>query len=295
MKPLIGWYFKILSFIVSSLPRPIRNAIGDAIGLLWFDVFRIRRQVAIENVGIAFPEASVTARTRIARESLRHMGRTLIEYCQFPFFKASDVNDHFEIEGAENVENALKGGKGAIFLTLHLGNGDFAIAALSRMGWPVNLISKEFKARWLNDLWFGMRRKHGTRFISPERSSFEILRALKRNEIVIFVLDQFMGPPVGVRTKFFGKETGTAAGCALMAERTKTPVIPCYTYRRGDGKAVIVFEAPFSAQDRYPDDSLSAKNVAVMTQLYTDKIESIVRRYPGQWMWIHRRWKEFRD
>jgi KDO2-lipid IV(A) lauroyltransferase len=136
-----------------------------------------------------------------------------------------------------------------------------------------------------------MRRKHGTRFISPEKSSFEILRALRRNEIVIFVLDQFMGPPIGVRTRFFGKETGTAAGCALMAGRTGAPLIPCCTYRRSDGRHVAFFEAPIP----FLDDGLREKNIAVMTQIYTDKIESYVRLYPGQWMWIHRRWKEFRE
>lgn len=291
MKRLIGFFFKVLSFVVSCLPLRVRQVIGDAVGFLWFDVFRIRRRVAIENVGIAFPEKSLEERTAIARSSLHHMGRTLTEYAMFPFFKKRHVAERFNITGLEYVEQALAQGRGAILLTLHLGNGDYAIAALSRMGLPMNLISKEFKSRWLNDLWFGMRRKHGTKFISPEKSSFEILRALKRNELVVFVLDQFMGPPIGVRTRFFGRETGTAAGCALMATRTRVPVIPSHTFRGRDGRHTIVFEAPIPLLDDGPME----KNIAVMTQAYTDKIESIVRRHPEQWMWIHRRWKEFRE
>lgn len=291
MKYFIGAFFKGISFILSRLPVAVRNAIGDLIGLLWFDVFRIRRKVAIDNVGIAFPELSVAERTRIARASLRHMGRTIVEYSLLPYFDRDDIERFFDIEGLEYVEAALREGKGAILMTLHLGNGDFAIAMLSRLGLPIHLISKEFKTRWLNDLWFGMRRRHGTRFISPEKSSFEILRALRRNELVVFVLDQFMGPPIGVRTMFFGRETGTAAGCALMAERTGAPVIPAYTYRKPDGRHVAVFQAPMERLDY----GLSEKNIAAMTQAYTDKIEAIVRQYPEQWMWIHRRWKEFRE
>lgn len=291
MKHLIGAFFKGLSFIIWCLPNAIRKALGDAIGLLWFDVFRIRRKVAIDNVGIAFPNLDQAQRTKIARTSLRHMGRTIVEYALLPFFERKDVERFFEIEGLEHVEEALKGGKGALLMTLHLGNGDFAIAMLSRLGLPIHLISKEFKTRWLNDMWFGMRRRHGTRFISPEKSSFEILRALRRNELVVFVLDQFMGPPIGVRTKFFGRETGTAAGCALMAERTGAPVIPAYTYRKPDGRHVAVFQPPIERLDH----GLSEKNIAAMTQAYTDKIEAIVRQYPEQWMWIHRRWKEFRE
>ncbi len=293
MKPLIGSFFRLLSLFIASLPQRARDAIGDFIGFLWFDVLRIRRKVAVDNVTIAFPDRSLEERERIARASLHHMGRTLIDFTLFPFFRKSKVEAFFVIKGLEHVDQALKGGKGALFLTCHLGNGDFAIACMSQLGYPMNLISKEFKARWLNDLWFGMRRKHGTRFISAEKSSFDILKALRRNEIVLFVLDQFMGPPVGVRTRFFGRETGTAAGLALIADRTNAPVLPCYTYRQEDGRQVVVFEAAIPYQRL--DDSLREKNIAVMTQVYTDKIETIVRQHPEQWMWIHRRWKEFRD
>jgi KDO2-lipid IV(A) lauroyltransferase len=291
MKLLIGFFSKSIAFAISRLPRKAQLALGRAVGWLWFDALRIRRQIAIDNVSIAFPEKSLEERTEIARSSLRSMGQTLIEYFLFPFLTRETVREMFDIEGEQNIKDALALKKGIIMMTLHLGNGDFAVAGLSRLGYPMNLISKEFKARWLNDLWFGMRRKHGTRFIAPEKSSFEILRSLRRNEIVVFVLDQFMGPPVGVRTLFFGKETGTAMGCALMADRTRSPVVPCYTYRKADGRQVMVFEEPIP----FLDHGLRVQNIAVMTQIYTDKIESIIRKHPGQCMWIHRRWKEFRD
>ncbi len=295
LKPAIGLLAKAVAFIVSHLPRSIQMAMGSLIGFLWFDVLRIRRKVAIDNVGIAYPEKSAQERTSIARASLASMGRTLIEYFTFPFLTRDRINEIFELVGEENLQAALKEGKGVIMMTLHLGNGDLAVAGLSRLGYKMHLISKEFKARWLNDLWFGMRQRHGTRFIAPEKSSFDILRALKKNEIVVFVLDQFMGPPIGVRTKFFGRETGTAMGCALMADRTHAPVVPSYTYRKSDGRHVMVFERAIPWIPEGLDHGPRDQNIAAMTQIYTDKIEAIVRKHPGQWMWIHRRWKEFRD
>lgn len=291
MKPLIGFFFKVVSFFISHLPYCLQKALGWCLGTLWFDILRIRRQVAVDNVGIAFPHLSLKERTKMARASILHMGLSLIEYADFPFLQMDDLEKRFVFEGRENIVESLRQGKGVLFMTLHLGNGDMAIAGLSLEGWPVHLISKEFRAKWLNDLWFGMRGRLGTKFISPEKSTFDILRALRKNEIVIFVLDQFMGPPIGVRTQFFGRETGTAAGLAYIAGRTGAPVIPCYTYRRYDGKNVMVFEKPIPFLDDGPRD----KNISVMTQKYTDKIEEIVRKYPEQWMWIHRRWKEFRE
>ena len=291
MKLLIGWVSRFVAYLVFLLPRGMQLAMGSFIGWLWFDVLRIRRRIAIDNVSIAFPERNLRERTAIARASLRSLGQTLIEYFIFPFFEKESVDRYFEVQGIENLRAALASGRGAIMMTLHLGNGDFAVAALSRMGFPMQLISKEFKSKWLNDLWFGMREKHGTKFISPEKSSFEILRALRRNEIVVFVLDQFMGPPVGVRTRFFGRVTGTAMGCAVIADRTGAPVVPAYTFRKPNGQHVMVFEEPMAFLDHGPRE----QNIAVMTQSYTDKIEAIIRRHPDQWMWIHRRWKEFRD
>jgi KDO2-lipid IV(A) lauroyltransferase len=264
--------------------------LGDCIGILWFDVFRIRRQVALDNLLIAFPESTLVWREQTARQSLCCMGRTIIEYASFPFMTRERIEALIRVVGEDNLKNATTN-SGALLLTLHLGNGDFASAAMSLMGWKMNLISKEFKSAWLNEMWFGMRMRSGLRFISPEKSSFEILRTLKRREIVIFVLDQFMGPPIGVRTQFFGRETGTAMGCALMADRTDAPVVPSYTYRNSDGTHTIVFEPPIPYLDVGPRE----QNIAAMTQIYTDKLEQIVRQRPEQWMWIHRRWKEFRD
>lgn len=294
MKRLVGWLARIFGVALAFLPMRVRLAIGDAIGILWFDVLRIRRGVALANVRLAFPEKTEAERIRIARSSLRSMGRTLVEFSLFPYLKGRLGRHLFKYEGLQHLDEALSGGKGVILLTLHMGNGDIGAAGLSVRGYKMHLISKEFKARWLNDLWFGMRRKLGTQFISPEKSSFEILRALKRNEAVIFVLDQFMGPPIGTRTKFFGVETGTAMGCALMAVRTGVPVVPCYDLRCDDGTHRIVIEAPIPTPGGL-DDRLREENISALTQVYTDKIEAIVRQHPEQWMWIHRRWKEFRD
>lgn len=297
MKQFVGIFFRAFSALIYFLPQGLQVALGNLVGLLWFDVLRIRRKVAVENVARAFPDLSEVEKVRIARESLKHMGRTLIEFTSFPFANGKDFEKTFVVKGMEHLEAAFAKNKGVLLLTLHLGNGDLALAALSRRGLPMNLISKEFKTRWLNDLWFGMRAKHGTRFISHQKSSFDILRALKKNGAVVFVLDQFMGPPIGVKTTFFGVPTGTAAGLALMAARTGAPVVPCYTFRREDGLNELVFEPelPTDSFDSDSDDSLRETKVALLTQIYTDKIESIVRRYPEQWMWIHRRWKTFND
>ncbi len=295
MQFLIGFLGKILAAVVAYSPAKVRQFLGDFFGVLWFDVFRIRRRVALENLRLAFPEKSEGEIVHIGRDSLRNMGQTLVDFAQFPFLTANKLDQFMEFQGFENVNEALKRKKGVLFLSMHIGNGDLGVTGCSIRGLKVHLISKRFKSKWLDDLWFGMRANHGTKFVSPEKSSFTILRALGQNEIVIFVLDQFMGPPVGVRTKFFGRETGTAMGLALVHLRTNAPLVVSYTYRRPDNKLVVVFEKELSIADfgLDPQSPDRAQTISMLTQKYTDKIEEIVRRHPGQWMWIHRRWKDF--
>ncbi len=239
----------------------------------------------------AFPELSEKEKTQIARRSLHHMGLTIIELCIFPHFRKSWMDSYINIEGLDNLRESLKKDKGAFLLTLHLSNPDMGAMGLSLSGVDLYVISKLFKSKWLNDYWFRVRGQHGTRFIAPEKSSFQVLKALKSNAVVAFVLDQFMGPPVGVRTQFFGHVTGTAAGLATLAERSHAPVVLSYVFRDENYKTHVIIEPeiPFESKETRP------MSIQHMTQEYTNQIEKVVRMYPEQWMWIHKRWKVFRD
>jgi KDO2-lipid IV(A) lauroyltransferase len=283
MKRLTGWLGRAVSFLIFHSPSFVRKAIAYVLAFLWFDLFRIRRKVVLENLRTAFPDLSEGERIRIARRSLRHLGLNFVEYNYLPWLSGRNVPSLFEFEGLDVFERALAKNKGVLLLTLHLGHGDLATAALAVRGYPMVLVSKAFKWPWLNDLWFGMREKVGVRFVPARNSSYALLKALKRNSAVIIPLDQFTGPPIGVRTTFFGKETGTAAGLAVMSERSGAPVVSVYTYRRPDGRHVVHFEREMPSEG--PTERV--------TQGFNDELETFVKKHPDQWMWLHRRWKRF--
>lgn len=289
MKLLIGWLGRGLSGAIFHGPYALRKYIGYFLAFLWFDLFRIRRDVVLENLKLAFPEKSLAERTRIGRASVRNLGINLVEYALLPFLTPQNFNEFFEFHNSELIERAFARGKGVLLLTLHLGHGDMACAGLSLRGYKLVMVSKFFKLRWLNDLWFGMRERLGTRFIPPRDSSYALLKALKANAAVAIPLDQFTGPPIGVRSTFFGHETGTAAGLAVMAQRSGAMVISIYTWRTSDGKHAIRFGQEMPVDYERGDQ----KGVERVTQSFNDELEKIVREYPEQWMWIHRRWKRF--
>ena len=285
----IGWFGRAFSWVIIHLPMCVQAAIGATLGLIWYDVLRIRRDVVISNLAIAFPEMNLKERIRLGRRSLMNFGRTFVEYTYLPFLPTLPLEQIFVSEGLEIVDQALKEGHGLIVITCHLGHGDIACAGLSRMGYPVYMVSKFFKLKWLNDLWFGMRAKVGTKFIPPRNSSYALLKALKSGGMVVIPLDQFTGPPIGVKTTFFGKETGTAAGPALMAERAKSPVVMACSWRLPDGRHMLHFEDRVDV--RFSEDH--DKSLTEYTQAFNYKLETFVKQHPDQWMWIHKRWKRF--
>lgn len=283
MKRLTGWFGRGTSFLLFHSPPFVRLGLAYLLAFLWFDLFRIRREVVLANIATAFPELSERDRVRMGRQSMRHLALNFIEYTYLPFLSAKNVDRFFEFRGLEVLEQALAKEKGALLLTLHLGHGDLATAALAIKGYPMVLVSKAFKLKWLNDLWFGMREKVGVRFVPARNSSYALLKALKKNSAVIIPLDQFTGPPIGVRTTFFGKETGTAAGLSVMSQRSGAPVVSVYCFRKPDGRHVVNFVREISVEGA----------TERVTQGFNDELESFVRNHPEQWMWLHKRWKRF--
>lgn len=283
MKQLTGWLGRIFSYVIFNLPAAFRDKIAWFLAFLWLDVLRIRRKVVLENLRKAFPDWTDAQRLQTARESMRYQGLNFLEYTYLPFLNKQNIERYFEFHGLDVFEKALAKRKGVLLLTLHLGHGDLCAAALAIRGYPMVMVSKFFKIKWLNDLWFGMRERVGMKFIGPRNSSFQLLRSLKSGSAVIIPLDQFTGPPIGVRTKFFGIETGTAAGFAVMADRSGAVVVSCYSVRLPNGRHAIHFVREMKEQG-------TAERV---TQAYNDELESFVRLYPSQWMWLHKRWKRF--
>lgn len=290
MSVFFNFVVKFFARFIVALPYRIQLWMGDLLGVLWFDVLRIRRNLVLDNLKIAFPDWSEEKRIQVGRLSVQNLGRGFLEFLRIPFLKTKNYESDFTIFGREHYERAKAQGRGVCILTLHLGNGDWGIVGLALNGIPLNVISKEFKIQFLNDFWFRNREAVGTRFIKDRNSSLQILRCLKKGESVVFVQDQFMGPPIGIKTTFFGKETGTAMGLAVIAARSRSPVLPVYTLREPDGRTRIVFEPEIPFFEGNDQD----ETVARMTQVFCDYTEGLVRKFPEQWMWVHRRWKRYK-
>lgn len=294
MKLLSKFLVNIFVFLSSLVPRRTLRLSGSWMGFLWFDVFGFRKKIVLDNLDIAFPDMSSHEKLRIGRASVYQLGYNFGEFFLIPSIDEKWVQKNVVFHGWENIEKAREQKKGMFFLTLHLGNGDLAANAIAVKGQGIYIITKRFKSKWLDDLWFSIRGAKGVRYIDAHGPSnaFEILKALKKNSAVTFVLDQFMGKPYGVASRFFGKETGTAYGLALFSQKTKAPVLPIYTFEGADQKLHVVIEPELDTTPYVSENK--DQTLAQITQAFNDKLEQFVRAHPEQWMWVHRRWKEFK-
>lgn len=292
MKSLARFFSYLLKTTWKILPFSFNRFCAKILSILWVDIFQIRRKVIYDNLNIAFPNIKPDQLKKIAQESMTNFCRSFFDVIQIPNLTDAWIDQNVEFIGLENLEKAKSQNKGILFLTLHMGSGDLAAAIISRKLINLALITKHFSNIFADEFWFSLRRQSKTVFIDAhsQRNAFDILSQLKKKNGVIFVLDQFMGKPYGLETEFFGKKTGTAYGLALFAKKTKAPVVPIFTYWKNE-RLVIVFEPEV---DLTKAECGSDENILKsMTNLFNNRLEIIIQKYPEHWMWVHRRWKEF--
>ncbi len=293
MQNCILFLFKIFARILALLPRRAVRGLGSILGWLWIDVLRIRRKLIRENLDIAFPDISAEQKWPWGQNSVYKLGADFAEILTTPWFDQKWLENNIVFQGLENLEKAKAQNKGVYVLSMHLGNGDTGASALSMKGYHLHLISKYFRNKLLNKIWFYFRSSQGVKYIEAhsEKTAFDILRAIRAKDFVIFVLDQFMGRPFAVENTFFGRKTGTAYGLALFYLKTKSPVVPIYGFEGTDGRLHVVCEPALDLESLRTSDQ--DKDVALLTQHFNDVIEGIIKMHPQDWMWVHRRWKDY--
>jgi KDO2-lipid IV(A) lauroyltransferase len=182
-------------------------------------------------------------------------------------------------------DEALAEGKGAVLITGHVGNWEILGQAIAAAGFPIATIARPAfdprVTRWL-DQW---RSRHGLKIIWREQNSGKaILRALRNNHLMAFLIDQDT-KTVGDYVPFFGRPAFTPTTPAALALRTGAPVIFCWHHRRGRRHQITVERVVFEPSGDYRRDTMA------LTALLTARLESVIRIVPEQWVWMHRRWR----
>lgn len=278
---------RLLIKAVSFIPARLRKYLFIVPARVYYAFFQRRRLLALYNLQVSFPEKTMDEIISIAKGVYRHMALVASELFDISRLTPDKIRDMFEVEGLENCRQALEKGKGIILYTAHFGNWELSAIALSYFLQPLIVVYRPLDNAILNDMILSLRTGTGNVFIPKERAMRQILRSLQKNRIVGILIDQNMAREEGVFVEYFSRLACTTDVVAQLAMRTHAAVIPAFCPRMPDGRYRLIFGAALDM----PDTGNEQEDAKLNTQDCTRVIESIVRRYPEQWLWVHHRWK----
>ncbi len=274
--------------ILGALPRPMARGFAIGLGRIVYLFHGRLRRVGLRNLGLALPEKKEAERKRIVRGVFTSLGRQLAELCQFPRYTTEKVDEVVVYDGLDNYLQARARGKGVLFLTAHFGGWELSAFTHSLHGYWLHVVMRPMDNPYLDRMIENYRTMHGNKTVAKDDFVRGLLAAMKAGETVGILMDTNMTPPQGVFVDFFGIPACTASGLARIALRTDAAVVPTFTiWDEAMGKYRLRFD-PALELIRTGD---LERDIVANTQKFTKVIEDYVRKYPDQWLWVHRRWK----
>jgi KDO2-lipid IV(A) lauroyltransferase len=269
-------------------PRRWARAAGAAAGAVAFALFARLRQVGQRNLELAFPSMVADDRTSLLRRLYRNLGWQLAEFCQMRRYTPANTSGFARCEGLEHYLAAQQAGNGVLIVTGHLGAWELSSFYHSLMGHPMSMVIRRLDNPRVDGFVNHIRCLHGNRVLHKDDFARGLLSAMRAGDTVGILMDTNMTPPQGVFVPFFGMEACTASGLARVALKTGASVLPGFmVWEAAEQKYVLRFGEIINLIVTGDDEA----DIVANTALFTRVIEETIRRYPDQWLWLHRRWK----
>lgn len=274
--------------VVGAMPRPIARFVGARTAAFLLRLRPQLRRFAMENLRLAFPDWSDAQRQAVIRGMVGQLGWMGAEFARFPRYTKQGIARVVQIDGFEHFAFAAARGKGVLFLTGHMSAWELAPFAQALYGHPLHFLVRAIANSRVETLVNRYRCLSGNSPIEKNQSARAVLKTLAAGGTVGVLADHNTLPSEGVFVQFFGIPACTTAGLARFALRSGAAVVPGFlNWESGEGKYRLRFE-PAVELIRTGDEEADIRE---NTQRFTTIIEEYVRRYPDQWLWLHRRWR----
>ena len=278
MKTVEYWLARFVLATLSFTSLSTANALARFyLRLLDLALPRLRR-TALKNLEMA----GFAGRERITTGVFDSVARLVVSFARFPQITRDNVAEWIRYEGLENFEQAQARGKGVLVATGHFGNWELSAFAHGLLAKPMGVVVRPLDNPRIDALVEARRTRGGNWLIEKKDFARSILKALAANEAVGILIDQNASPDTGVFVDFFGIPACAGTGFAKLAAHSGATVIPGFAlWSDAEGRYVLRFLPPLE---------MSA-DAALDTARLQKVLEGVIRQYPDQWLWIHRRWK----
>jgi Kdo2-lipid IVA lauroyltransferase/acyltransferase len=282
------WLVAASARVLGWLPRPLARACSTTLALVAYICLGRLQRVGQRNLELAFPALPLKTRKRILWCEYLHLGYQLVEFCRMHRYTPENTRSWLRTEGLEHYLAAQARGKGVLIVTGHLGAWELSSFYHSLMGYPMGMVIRRLDNRQLDTFVNRIRCMHGNNVLHKDDFGRGLLTAMRNGGTVGILMDTNMTPPQGAFVKFFGVEACTATGLAHVARKTGAAVLPGFMLWE---PAEQRYTLRFGPEIAIPHTEDVAADILEGTQHCTSEIEAWIRRYPDQWLWIHRRWK----
>ena len=278
---------RALARTAGHLPAPVACWLGRRLGDVMAAWPSRRRHTVLDNLAVAFPELAPGARRRLARASWQHLGIMGMELARMLASPLDSTLRTMTFDGLEHLDAAVKEHGRALLLTAHLGNWELLAASHRLTAYGLSVVVRSLDAAPLDALASELRRKTGVELIDKRGALRPVLSALRRGRLVGILMDQNASRHESVFVPFFSRPASTSKSMAVLALRTRTPVIPVFTHRERPGRHRVVVEPALP----WPVAKETEAAIVELTTRCNEAIERAIRRSPEQWLWSHRRWR----
>ena len=270
------------------LPRSLARTVGAGIGAVAYRLLGGLKRTGRRNLAAALPEKSDEERELILRTLYTRLGWELAEFCKMPGYTRDEASTFIRYEGLENYFAARDKGHGVLVLTGHLGAWELSSFFHSLAGMPMGLVIRRLDNPLVDAFVNEIRCRHGNRVIHKDDFARGLIASMRAGETVGILMDTNMTPPQGVFVPYFGVDACTASGLARVALHSGAAVLPGFLLWEAVEKKYVL---RFGQELELIRTGDMASDIVANTALFTATIEAYVRRYPEQWLWVHRRWK----
>lgn len=280
---------RIFTAILHCFPIALNLAVARGIGSLLYRFDKKHRERAMHNLRRSFPDMSEATAARLAEESMQQLVMLGVEVLfTTRLIRLDSWPEHVELENFQPVLDMLVRQKtGVLMLTGHYGNWEVLGYFLATLGFETTSVARPLDNPYVNHWLLGVRERQGQKIVAKKGATDEVVEVLAEKGAVGLIADQNAGHK-GIFVDFFGRKASTYKSIGLLAMEYQVPVVIGYARRTRKP-----FHFQIGAQDIiYPQDwERSANPLQYITQRYTKAIEDIIRGDPGQYLWVHRRWK----
>ncbi len=272
---------------IGALPLETSMRFGKSVGKFLAKRFPKLQKTARRNLEIALPQISAEEKQRIIYGTFESLGRHLGFVSHFKKFKLEDIRNLIEVVGKEHFDKAHETGRGILFFTGHFGSWEVFNLLPPAFGYGMNILVRRIDNPLVENFVDKMRTRFGSVTLDKTKAARTMFRLLENGELLGILADLNVQEKEGVFVDFFGVPASTTTSIAKLAIKTHAVVLPAFAvWEESKKKYVVYLEPPIE----YAKDDNSPENIRELTQKITSTVEKYVRKYPEQWLWIHKRW-----